>query len=365
MTHDSALDPDWHGIVDRLGGAEALTRSARETGAFRRAREIRSAMDLLRLLLAYCLGDRGLRSVAAWATAIGLADISSVAILYRLRHACDWLAYLVGCALAGGMPKAGQGRLIRLIDATTVAKAGCEAKRKNRLWRVHSAFELPSERFGAFEVTDERGGEQIDRIPVVKGEIRVGDRAHLQPDRIARVMDEGGDVLVRAPWRNARWLDEKGEPLDLPSMFLASEGGLIDQPIWIGRKSGPPLALRLVAVRKSEKAAAEARRKARLQARKEGYQLSMASLAAADWVILVTSLKSKDFPTDDILALYRLRWRIELAFKRLKSIVGLKGPPGSDPFSARAYVLAHLLMILLLEPLHDAFEDSPRWPADA
>jgi IS4 transposase len=39
-------------------------------------------------------------------------------------------------------------------------------------------------------------------------------------------------------------------------------------------------------------------------------------------VILVTSLAPKDFPTADILALYRLRWRIELAFKRLKSLVG-------------------------------------------
>jgi IS4 transposase len=32
----------------------------------------------------------------------------------------------------------------------------------------------------------------------------------------------------------------------------------------------------------------------------------------------VTSLKPKDFTTDDVLALYRLRWRIELAFKRLE-----------------------------------------------
>jgi hypothetical protein len=49
-------------------------------------------------------------------------------------------------------------------------------------------------------------------------------------------------------------------------------------------------------------------------------------------------------------------------FKRLKSLVGLGGPPGADPGTARAYVLAHLLMMLLLEPLVEAFEDSPHWP---
>ncbi|HET9538282.1 MAG TPA: hypothetical protein VFP43_23530 [Mesorhizobium sp.] len=50
----------------------------------------------------------------------------------------------------------------------------------------------------------------------------------------------------------------------------------------------------------------------------------------------------------------------ELAFKRLKSLIGLKGPPGIDERSARPYVLAYLMMILLLEPLIDELEDSPR-----
>jgi len=54
-----------------------------------------------------------------------------------------------------------------------------------------------------------------------------------------------------------------------------------------------------------------------------------------------------------------LRWRIELGFKRLKSLIGLKGPPGFDERSARPYVLVHLLIILLLEPLVDGLEDSP------
>ena len=77
-------------------------------------------------------------------------------------------------------------------------------------------------------------------------------------------------------------------------------------------------------------------------------------------MILLTSLQPKDFATADVLALYRLRWRIELAFKRLKSLIGLKGPPGTDERSARPHVLAHLLTILLLEPFIDELEDSPR-----
>ena len=57
----------------------------------------------------------------------------------------------------------------------------------------------------------------------------------------------------------------------------------------------PTLALRLIAARKSEADAAESRRKARRQAQKDGYQLSQNTLAAADWFILVTSLKAAEF----------------------------------------------------------------------
>jgi len=74
-----------------------------------------------------------------------------------------------------------------------------------------------------------------------------------------------------------------------------------------------------------------------------------------------SATEAAEFSTDDVLALYRLRWRVELGFKRLKSVIGLHGPPGTDPRSARPYVLAHLLMLLLLEQWVDALEDSPRW----
>jgi IS4 transposase len=366
MTHESFVDRDWRDIVERLGGATALAASARETKAFVRARVVETAVDLLRMILAYCLSERGLRSTAAWAAAIGLVDISNVALLYRLRQCGDWLAMLVGQALAAAAPKASRGRLIRLIDATTVPKAGTLAKKKNRLWRIHSAFDLPSERFGFFELTDQQGGETLDRIPVVKGEIRIADRAHLQPDRMATVLDAGADIIVRAGWKNARWLDGAGEPVDLLVEFRKNATrGLIDRPIWIARKSGPALGLRLVAVKKPAPMVAAARRKARRDARKGGHQISKGTLIAAEWVILITSLEPKAFPAADILALYRLRWRIELGFKRLKSLIGLKGPPGANERSARPYVLAHLLMILLLEPLIDEFEDSPRLAAAA
>ena len=156
MTHESLANRDWSSVVARLGGAELLDNSARATKAFLRPREIENAVDLLRMILAYCLGERGLRSTAAWAASIGLVNISNVALLYRLRQCGDWLAMLVGEALTAATPKASRGRLIRIIDATTVPKAGRMAKKRSKLWRIHSAFDLPHERFGYFELTDQQ-----------------------------------------------------------------------------------------------------------------------------------------------------------------------------------------------------------------
>src|SRR5712675_1005256 len=270
MRHESVVNEDWTNVVARLGGAETLKVTARETKAFLRPREITNAVDLLRLILAYCLGERGLRSTAAWAVSVGLADISNVALLYRLRQCGDWLAMLVGQALASSAPPASLGRMIRIIDATTVPKKGANGRTKNELWRIHSAFDLPQERFGHFELTDQQAGERLDRIPVVKGEIRLADRAYLQPERMATMIEAGADFVIRAGWKSACWLDAKGRSLDLiAELRKASARGLIDRPIIIKRKSGALLAVRLVAVRKPAQAAAEARRKARRDAQRE------------------------------------------------------------------------------------------------
>lgn len=362
MTRESLLNEDWTGIIERLGGAAALADSAKQTKAFVWGRKVSSAVVLLRLVLAYCLGDWGLRSTVAWASAVELADLSNPALLYRLRQCGSWLNHLIGIVLAAHAPSASRGRPIRLIDATTVPKAGREAKRRNGLWRIHSVFELAAERFGQFVLTDEHAAEQLDRIPVLRGEIRIADRVHVQADRIATVLNDGGDVVLRAGWKSARWLaNAAGDALDLIATLRDTLDARIERPVWIARKSAPPLRLRLIAVRKSEAAAAESRRKARRQAQKDGSQVSRQTLDAADWFIVLTSLDAAEFSTDDVLALYRLRWRIELGFKRLKSVIGLHGPPGIDERSAKPYLLARLLMLFLLQPSIDALEDSPRW----
>lgn len=356
MTRESLFAADWQSIIDRLGGREQLEIEARQLRAFRRARQVKCAVDLLRLTLAYCLGATGLRLTAAWAEAIGLASLSNVALLKRLRPMAPWLESLVARLLTHPAGQASrqmvEGRLIRLVDATTVAKAGRHARSSGSVWRVHAVFDLPAERFSMFDLTDETEGERLDRAAVAPGEIRIADRAYLQPDRLARVLAAGADVIIRAPWNGARWCDGNGDRLDLIGMLRAAQRkGLIDQPIWIKATATTPIAVRLVAIRKPKDAIAASIEKARRTAKDKGKAIRPETLLAAEWLILVTSLDASTFPAAKVGDLYRLRWRIEIAFKHLKSGIGLEPPPGEDTSVAKAHILTHLLMILLTEPL--------------
>ena len=100
MTRESLSNRDWLRIVDSLGGEAFLNDSGRETKAFLRPRVVTSAVDLLRLVLSYCLSSGGLRGAAAWASAVGLANMTDVALLYRLRQCGTWLERLVARALS-------------------------------------------------------------------------------------------------------------------------------------------------------------------------------------------------------------------------------------------------------------------------
>ena len=316
---------------------------------------------------AYCLGHKGLRYIAAWSEGIGIASLSNVALLGRLRNMLPWLEKIAARLLAQSRPAAlladaapGADRPIRVIDATTVRKAGKSARESGRLWRIHASYALPAEQFSSFELTDETEPERINRVAATPGELIIADRVHCRVEDLADVIAQGADILVRASWRSARWLEEDGRPCDIIRELKECATGRIDRPIWLARAKAEPLRLRLVAVRMPKAQATKAVADARAEAKRKQHAIQPGTLVAAEWVILVTTLSPADDPTDKVLELYRLRWRIEIAFKRMKSIAGLAGPPGECPLVAKAWVLSHLIAVLLTEAHLAAFGDSPR-----
>ena len=77
-------------------------------------------------------------------------------------------------------------------------------------------------------------------------------------------------------------------------------------------------------------------------------------------MILGTSLLTPDYTAKDILTAYRLRWQIELAFKRLKSLLHIDQLPTRTERASRSWLYAHLILALLCDDLsQDFLESSP------
>lgn len=137
----------WDGVLARLGDYADLEQSARELGAIKRTRVIKTAGQLLRLVLAYAVSGFSLRSTAAWAEAAGEASFSDVALLKHLKGCGPWLAELVGLLSDALSPEAAcfeDGRRIVAVDATAICSPGGSSKRYRLL---HTVYDVGAQRF--------------------------------------------------------------------------------------------------------------------------------------------------------------------------------------------------------------------------
>jgi len=210
-------------------------------------------------------------------------------------------------------------------------------------------------------ITTTKQGERLDRLAVIPGEIRLGDRGYPQPDGIKNTLEASADVLVRLTW-NSLQMTADDKPIDWLKLFKqAGEQGVLDLKVRVHKAHSQfePLDMRLVIIKKPPVAAAKARARARRASNKNQRRTDARTLAAADYIILLTSLKREDFPPNLIATLYRLRWQVELAIKRLKSILHIDRLPAKNPDLARAWLYAHLLLALLLDEISAGFGAIP------
>ena len=82
-----------------------LEESAREKNALLRCRNVPDAAALMRMALAYAVSDLSLKDVAAWASALDVAEISGPGLFYRLREAEVWLERVLAQILAEQVPQ--------------------------------------------------------------------------------------------------------------------------------------------------------------------------------------------------------------------------------------------------------------------
>jgi hypothetical protein len=360
----------WEGVLDRLGEYADLDESAREHRAIVRARVIKTGAQLLRLVLAYVLSGLSLRSTVAWAEAAGAASFSDVALLKRLKQCGPWLAHLAGTLAAAAHPEASagrDGRRVVAVDATAITSPGGQHKPYRVL---HTVYDIGAQRFRTTEVTDRSVAERLDVGRVEKGEIRLGDRVYGRYRDLAAVTAAGADYVVRLSANALRLETLKGEPFDRAAWCRRAEHeGVQEVAVRIVDTAGRlSLAARVIVLPLPPEKAEAARRQMRKKARKAGYTPSAEALATAGCVMLITSLPAADWPAERVLDLYRQRWQVELAFKRLKSLLDLERLRAFDSELVSAWIHAVLVVALLIDLARPSAPaegpDSPRSAPD-
>lgn len=358
----SILTDQFSDLLGRLPASLNLDDLAHKTKAIQRERQLKGGADLLRLALARGPGGLSLRETAAWASMTGLAELSNPGVKYRLDQATGFLEAtvqaLLGAKLAGPIPL-WPGRRICLSDGTCVSKPGSTGTD----WRVHGVFELGRGGFSHLEVTDKHGAESLCRGAAAKGEVRIGDRFFARAPSLQKFRAEqpDADFIVRVRWNAFRLITPEGKKFDLIKHLIGlgdAEGPHeVHVQALLGRAK-PPLALRLIIQRKPPEAARATCASLKCQASRKQQELDARSLVAAEFMILATSLPTDAYPAAEAMAAYRLRWQIELAFKRLKSLLHMDKLPTTTERGSRSWLNAHLILALICDDISQEVLDS-------
>jgi hypothetical protein len=355
------LNEDWSLLLSLfpVGWEEQAILS----GAVERLRGFKSTADLLRVLLLHVGKGYSLRETVVRARQAQLADVSDVALLKRLRNAEQWWRGLCVSLLRESgfhMGCDSRGWNVRVVDGTLVKEPGPSGS----LWRIHYSLQLPDLECDQFLLTAVKGrgtGEALQHMRAAPRDLVLADRGFCKPTGVRTLGEQGAAVVVRLNTAMPLWQVNGG------AFSLSSHLRKLQHP---GRSGEWKVALRaadqlvpgrLCAIRKSEEATQRERRKILRRSQQGGPQPKPETLEYAAYIMVFTTLPAAEFSTAEVLRWYRLRWQVELVFKRLKSLAQLGQLPKHDAHSSRAWLYGKLLIALLGQKLMRIGRDISPW----
>ena len=355
MTNENLADGNWDYLLTLLPAN--WQELAKTSGGVRRLRGATSLSSLLRTLLLHIAHGCSLRTTSVVAKAAGWADMSDVALLKKLRACEGWL-----CGLCSGLlkeskislPHSHRGMRMRLVDSTIIKEPGDTGSQ----WRVLYSLSVPDWQCDFFRLTPTKGagnGESLKYFSIKQGDCLLADRGFSHLAGIEHIHRNGGWIIVRLNDQNTPLELKNGQPVILLDWLeqLAKPGQVGGMNVWLpaGKDSKKRIAARLCAVRKSVEACALAERKLKQKASRKQSNVREVTLEHSGWIVVLTTVKYGNMSDAEVLEWYRVRWQIELAFKRLKSLGDVGHLPKRDPASSRAWVYGKLLIALLTEKM--------------
>ena len=307
------VDENWEVLVSAFpSGWQPL---AREAGAIKhQLKEFRSESDLLRVLLMHVGKGYSLRETAVIAKAAGLADVSDVALLKRLRKSELWLLRLCQALLRETgicTPPIDTSLRLRLVDGSIIKEPG----KTGSQWRLHFSFTLPEFCCDYFKISPSKGkgtGETFTHYPVQSGDYLMGDRAYSTAQGITYIASCDAYVLVRVNTQSLPLYDCKAKPFGLLNALTGLEQPFETRewPVVVKAPTGQPISGRLCALRKSEQAIQQTHKKLIANASKKQRQLQPETLEYAKYVMVFSTYPQAVFSTEELLEWYRIRWQV-------------------------------------------------------
>ncbi len=191
------------------------------------------------------------------------------------------------------------------------------------------------------------------QFPIRAGDYVLADRGYSTAAEIGYLAQAGGWVTVRVNTGALAFQEVDAEPFDLLGKVSCLQAPLAVRSWSVKVVSAQQLRVsgRVCAIRKTEEAIRIVQEGFRKEAARKGRQLQPQTLEFAKYVIVFTTFPAAEFSAADVLEWYRLRWQVELVFKRFKSLAALGHLPKHDDESAKAWLYGKLLVALLVEKL--------------
>jgi hypothetical protein len=337
---------------------------ASESYVIKGLRKDKAAESYIRTLLMHIACGYSMRETVTRAKLAGLADISDVALLGRLRKAKDWLHSLCVALFEeqGIALRAESNFPVRLFDATNVKEPG----KTGSLWRIHYSVQLPSLTCDFFKLTATKGkgtGESFFQYSIKKGDYIIADRGYSTASGIHHVVSKKAYVMVRVNTQALPMLNLKLQhfPL-LKNVQSVKEAGTIRSwKVLIPDRKGEYVKGRVCVIRKSNEAIKLAQEKINREAQKKRRSVKPETLEYAKYVIVFTNFSEASFSDVEVLDWYRTRWQVELVFKRFKSIAQLGHLPKHSDDSSKAWLYGKLFVALLTNKIIEYASTVSPW----
>ena len=333
--------------------------------AVQRWRGVKNPADLMLLILIHLLNGTSLLEISVIAHTAKLGEMSDVAFMKRLAQCKDWFVSICASLVSRSMedyrqPSWLSGKTVVAVDASDVVEKG----RSRRTYRLHYMFDIFKMSSQQCKITAQSVGESLLNFAMAHGMIVIADRMYSNVRAMLHCVNAGADYILRMRKNSFKTCDQDGNVLDLLSIFRQlKDSEYADIKAVAVSKDGTSLPVRICAIRKTVEHIEKTMKKLKLLERKG--TITDGAKEFNEYIVVVTSL-SDEISAEQILFAYRLRWQVEIHFKRLKSILDLGELPKRTPENSLSWLNGKLMVALLIENIiSKSFSpDEKRWDCD-